>query len=127
MIEPYYRCEMQPVQITERLGKDGNVASRSTAYPINGRVLENYRGSHIGQFMHGGDGKLHIVLYLEGWKENRIVDADSLAPVVNEIWVEYWKSLNLREKMARHLFAHRAWLSAFFVATIAATIVEVVV
>ena len=127
MIEPLYRCEMQPVHVTENTGKDGRVVGRSTTYPINGRVIENYRGSHIGQFMHGGDGKLHIVLYLEGWKGSRIVDARRLDPAVHEIWQEYWNSLNQKEKWKRRLFAHRAWLTALFVATLAASIVEVVV
>lgn len=118
MIEPMYRVEMTPVIQTET--KSGG---RSTNYPISGRVLEAYRGSHIGQFMHGADGKLHIAVYILGGSEGRVVEADRLDPVIHEIWKEYFGSLSIWQRLARRLFSHRAWIAALVVSVIASAIV----
>ena len=73
MIEPMYRVEMTPIQT-----EPTNSGEHSTKFPISGRVIEAYRGSHIGQFWHGADGKLHISVYIQEGSTDRTIDADRL-------------------------------------------------
>ena len=118
MIEPMYRVEMTPILQAEM--KSGG---RSTNFPISGRVIEVYRGSHVGQFWHGADGKLHISVYIRGGSSDRALDADRLDPVVHEIWKEYFGSLRIWQRLVRVLFSHRAWIAALVVSVIASAIV----
>ena len=118
MIEPMYRVEMTPIVQTET-----KTGGRSTNFPISGRVLETYRGSHVGQFWHGADGKLHIAVYIRGGSTARAVDADRLDPVIHEIWQEYFGSLPIWQKLVRILSSHRAWMAALVVSVIASAIV----
>ena len=118
MIEPMYRVEMAPIKQTEtRLG------GRSTDFPNAGRVLETYRGSHIGCFWHGADGDLHIAVYIRDGSSGRVVEADRLDPAIREIWKEYFSSLPIWRRLVRRLYSHRPWIAAFIVSVISSSIV----
>ena len=118
MIEPMYKVEMTPI-----LQKDTKTGGTSTSFPVSGRVLEAYRGSHIGQFWHGADGKVSIGVYVLDGSNNRVIEGDRLDPAIHAIWKEYFGSLSRREKRARILFAHRAWIAALITSVIASAIV----
>ena len=118
MIEPMYRVEMTPI-----LQKDNKPGGTSTSFPVSGRVLEAYRGSFIGQFWHGADGNVSIAVYIRDGSDNRVIEADRLDPAIHAIWKEYFGSLSRREKGARILFAHRAWIAALVTSVIASAIV----
>ena len=118
MIEPMYRVEMTPIGQSET-----KTGGQTTKFPISGRVVEMYRDSHIGQFWHGADGKLHIAVYIRGGSNDRTVRADRLDPVIHEIWKEYVDSLSFWQRLVRVLFSHRAWIAALVVSVIASAIV----
>ena len=117
MIEPMYRVEMTPIDRT-RKENGGHV----TDFPSSGRVIEMYRGSHIGQFWHGQDGLPHIAVYIKDGSSNRVVDADRLDLAIHEIWEEYRKSLPCWERCKRRLYSYRAWLATIIVSVIASAI-----
>ena len=117
MIEPKFRVEMIPIDRTKKNG------GSSTTFPIVGRVLETYRGSHIGQFWQGKDGEIHIAVFIRGGPSDQVVKADRLDPAIHEIWKEYFGSLSFWQRQARRLYSHRAWIAAFVVAVISSTIV----
>ena len=116
MIEPLYTVEMTPISLAPTRS-----GSRSTSFPTDGRVLESYRGSHIGNFWQGSDGKLHISVYITDGSVDRVVDSDRLDQAIHSIWKEFHASLPWRDKLARRLHAHRAWIAAFLVAVIASS------
>lgn len=118
MFEPMYRVEMTPIR-DHRNPKGGG----KLEFPISGRVLENYRDSQIGQFWLGKDGLPHIAVYIQTGSEDRTVDSGRLDPAIHAIWQEYFKSLTFRERWARRLFAHRAWLATLIVGLISSSIV----
>ena len=118
MIEPLYRVEMSPVRDTPK--ESGGWV---TEWPVSGRVLETYRGSHIGQFWHGANGKIHIAVYIKGGSSGAEIDCTRLDPVIHKIWEEYYHSLPCGERLLRRLFAHRAWIAALIVSVVASSTV----
>ncbi|MXX88730.1 MAG: hypothetical protein F4213_03405 [Boseongicola sp. SB0677_bin_26] len=117
MIEPLYWVEMTPIRDTKE------TSGWHTACPISGRVLEAYRGTHIGQFSLGANGKPHIAVFIKGGTSGKEIDCNRLDPAIHLIWKEYYDSLPLKEKLYRRLFAHRAWIAALIVSVIASSIV----
>ena len=118
MIEPMYRVEMAPINQTGM--KSGG---RSTDFPTTGRVLETYRGSHIGCFWNGADGDLNIAVYIRDGSSGRVVETDRLDPAIHEIWKEYFNSLTFWPRLVRRLYSHRPWIAAFVVSVISSSIV----
>ncbi len=96
MIEPMFRVEVPPIeQYRKKYG------GSETNFPITGRVLEMYRGTHIGQFWPGLDGLPHIAVYIKNGSIDRVVDEGRLDPAVDEIWKEYFNSLTCWEQWKR--------------------------
>ena len=118
MIEPLYKVEMSPIRDTQK--KSGGW---HTQWPISGRVLETYRGSHIGQFWLGPNNKPHIAVFLKGGSSGAEVDCTRLDPVIHKIWKEYDHSLPCGERLLWRPFAHRAWIAALIVSVIASSTV----
>ena len=117
MIEPLYRVEMTPIRDNKE------TSGWHTACPISGRVLETYRGTHIGQFFLGANGRPHIAVFVKGGTSGEEVDCNRLDPAIHLIWKEYYETLPLKERLARRMFAHRAWITALIVSVIASSVV----
>ena len=117
MIEPMYRVEHHGFY------NDSNGSGRGgRGYIPDGAVYENYSGAYIASFSKAAHAVQAVNFY---FKEGGLVDIEvqqNLSCLCREIWKRYWITLSRRQKIARILFAHRAWIAALITSVLASSI-----